>query len=84
MRDTFYIHAGPTNVNESYWGSAGCAEVVGNFDKFKEDIKHLSGSREPQANGAILEAVRNKRLWVQVDPASAPNLRANVVGEVTR
>ena len=82
MRGSFYIHAGPQTLAEEGWGSAGCVEIVGNFDEFKDDIQFLSGSATPDARGAILELVKAKKLFIQVDHATPPNLKSKVVKEV--
>lgn len=82
MRDSFLIHAGPKVLTEHGWGSAGCVEVVGDFDKFRDDIKMLSGFAKPRAHDAILEMVRARTLFVQVNNATPPDLKASFVREV--
>lgn len=81
MRDSFLIHAGPRNLQESGWGSAGCVEIVGNFDDFKKDIADLSGSSKKNAGDAITELVKVERLFVKVDYATPPNIKKNFAGE---
>ena len=82
MRDFFYIHAGPQSLSEHGWGSAGCVEIVGNFDKFKDDIKLLSGSTKSLVREAILELVKAKKLFIQVKYATPPDIKSNFVREV--
>lgn len=77
----FLVHAGPLSVTDSGWGAAGCVEVIGMFDQFKNQLRDLSGSKHTDANKAILELVKARKLFVQVDYAAAPNLKATVNGE---
>jgi hypothetical protein len=73
---SFLIHAGPNSLSESGWGAAGCVEIIGNFDDFKNDIRDLSGSSAAEASAAILELVHHHHLFVEVQYALPPNLRA--------
>ncbi|MES2590327.1 MAG: hypothetical protein V4608_00490 [Bacteroidota bacterium] len=84
IKGNFLIHAGPETIDESGWGAAGCVEIIGNFDLFKEDIKLLSGSTETNAHDAILKLVAAKKLFVRVDLAVAPKLKNFLWGEVER
>ena len=77
IKDNFLIHAGPQNLFEAGWGGAGCVEIIGDFDKFKEDIRNLSGSNKKNHHEAILELVKAKKLFVQVDFAVPPDLKKN-------
>ena len=83
LRNSFLIHAGPPTLGQPDWGwgSAGCVEIVGNFNKFKADIQQLSGSRKPNVDAAIQELVKARKLWVQVQLARPPKLRQKRVGE---
>ena len=75
MRDSFLIHAGPRNLQESAWGSSGCVEIIGNFDDFKKDIAELSGSSKQNAGDAISELVSARKFYVQVDHAVPPPIK---------
>lgn len=75
LKDSFLIHAGPQTLNESGWGSAGCVEIIGNFDSFKEDIKRISGSPQAKAHDAILELVKAGKLYVEVEYDLPPNFK---------
>lgn len=79
--NSFLIHAGPVNIHDYRWGGAGCVEIIGNFDNFKNDIKILSGSSQTSSHQAILELVAARKLYVQVNYASPPNLKENYWGE---
>lgn len=68
----FLIHAGPKNLNDSGWGSAGCIEIIGDFNKFKQDIMLLSGSKKKDPDDAILELVKAKKLFINIEPAQSP------------
>ncbi len=75
IRDTFYIHAGPSHIGASGWGAAGCVEIIGNFDKFKQDIRDLGGiSNSVEAGAAIADMVRKGKLYVEVKYAAPPTL----------
>ena len=70
---TFYIHAGPQKLDEWGWGSAGCIEVIGNFDAYKKDIATLGGlSGNP--DDAIEKLVRSKKLFYDIKAATPPKL----------
>lgn len=77
----FLIHAGPEDLNATnfLWGGAGCVEVIGQFNLFKEDIRQLSGSSETDADEAILELVKAKKLFVTIQATTPPNYKA--IGE---
>lgn len=72
---SFLIHAGPESIIEWRWGGAGCVEIIGRFDKFKDDIKELSGSTKPNEDDAILELVKKKKLYVQIDHVLPPKIK---------
>lgn len=69
----FYIHAGPQKLSEWGWGSAGCIEVIGNFDTWKKDIATLGGL-SGNADDAIETLVKAKRLHYDVKAATPPRL----------
>lgn len=76
MRGNFLIHAGPRTRFASGWGSAGCVEIIGNFDKFKADIRDLAGIKPAILPGAALtQLVANKKLFVEVQYATPPNFK---------
>ncbi|MBX3231272.1 MAG: hypothetical protein KIT84_10045 [Labilithrix sp.] len=83
VKGAFYIHAGPASVDDYGWGSAGCVEIIGNYDDFKNDILELAGS--PAANGSprtindgIGALIRARKLFVTYEAAARPNLRASL------
>jgi len=77
LKSTFYIHAGPEDLRNIGWGSAGCVEIIGSFNKFKEQIKELSGSTKDNADGAISELVSNRKLYITVEHAIPPQIEKN-------
>lgn len=68
----FYIHDGPSVLSQPGWGAAGCVEIVGNFEDFKNDIKLLSGSTKSSAHDAIEELVNAGRLDVEIEEETNP------------
>lgn len=77
---SFLIHAGPINLEDPGWGAAGCIEIVGDFAEFKKDLKMLSGSTAQTADQAILDMVKQQKLFVIVEAAVPPDFRQRVVG----
>jgi len=82
IKGNFLIHAGPTSLLDSGWGAAGCVEIIGNFDKFKDDINKMSGLNKTNSHDAIITLVKAKKLFVQVDFAATPNLKSKFKKEV--
>lgn len=76
LKDSFYIHAGPADLNDYGFGSAGCVEIIGNFDTFKSNIQSLSGSAGADSDAAIQDLVNNKKLIVVIQGATAPNIKS--------
>ena len=61
IKNSFLIHAGPQNLHDFGWGSAGCVEIIGDFGKFKKNIRDLAGiSSATEAGTAISNLVQNK------------------------
>jgi hypothetical protein len=81
IKGNFLIHAGPEYLHKSTWGGAGCVEIIGNFDLFKQDIRILGNSILVNNHQAILELVRKRNLFVKIDYATSPNFKKAVVGE---
>lgn len=87
VKGAFYIHAGPENLSDAGWGSAGCVEIIGNFDDFKKDVLELSGATPAPGNAAALNAavgrlVSARKLFVTYESATRPNLRAALSRQV--
>ncbi|MEW4488627.1 hypothetical protein AB1L42_11125 [Thalassoglobus sp. JC818] len=70
----FYIHAGPQKLSDWGWGSAGCVEVIGNFDGYKKDIAALGGV-SGNVDDAIAKLVSWKKLYYDFKAATPPKLR---------
>lgn len=81
LRNSFLIHAGPQSISNIGWGSAGCVEIIGNFNHFKNDIRDLSGASSSLTHSALLELVKARKLFVEVEKALPPNIKNNYYGE---
>lgn len=77
IKGHYLIHAGPRTLHEYAWGAAGCVEIIGDFNSFKEDIKRISGSVRRTADGAISELVRLGKLFVKIEYAKPPKFKNN-------
>ncbi len=64
-------------------GAAGCVEIIGSFSEFKNQIKELSGSTQADADSAISELVSDKKLYIEIEYATPPNIRENFYKEVS-
>jgi len=82
IKGNYLIHAGPQTMSESGWGAAGCVEIIGNFDKFKDDIRLMSRSIRRSSHRAIIDLVKAKKLFVKVEYAPRPNIRGYFYKEV--
>lgn len=81
VKGSFYIHAGPESIEDYGWGSAGCVEILGDFDAFKKDILELAGSPAAKGDAAALHSgigalVQARKLFVTYEAAARPNLQA--------
>lgn len=83
LKGTFYIHAGPEDLTHIGWGAAGCVEIIGSFSEFKDQVKELSGSTQVDADSAISELVFYKKLYIEIEYAAPPNIKANFYKEVS-
>lgn len=88
VKGGFYIHAGPESLKDAGWGSAGCVEILGNFDAFKKDILELAGSPDARGDAATLNAgvgrlVAARKLFVTYEAAARPNLRASYSRQIS-
>lgn len=82
IKGSFLIHAGPATIDEIGWGSAGCIEVIGDFNLFKEDIRDLSGVSITDADEAILYMVKKRKLFITLEKAARPNLKTKLFREI--
>lgn len=82
IRGNFLIHAGPKNLSEKGWGAAGCVEIIGNFDDFKNDIKKFSELKTKSSHDAISALVKARKLFVEVKYAPTPNLKSKFWKEI--
>jgi hypothetical protein len=76
VHDTFYIHAGPASPSDVGFGSAGCIEIIGNFDIFKDAIVRMSGIVGLARDGAITQLVKERKLVVEVQQARVPDIKS--------
>ena len=73
IRNNFLVHAGPSNLSDIGWGSAGCVEVIGDFGQFKRDIRNLAGINAATTEDAALSnLVRNKKLFIELEYDTPP------------
>jgi len=80
IRNNFLIHAGPKDLMDVGWGSAGCVEIIGDFGKFKQDIRDVAGiSNTVEAGKAIESMVKHKKLYVEIEKDTPPSFRNHVV-----
>jgi hypothetical protein len=72
---TFYIHAGPSSLSDYGFGSAGCIEIIGNYEEFKQAIAQISGISGLSSNNAIQKLVNERKLVVVIKQARVPDTR---------
>lgn len=77
----FYVHAGPASLQDVGFGSAGCIEIIGNYDDFKKAITDLSGLTGT-LDAAIQQLVNEKKLTVHIQAAAAPDIRKNLTRKI--
>ena len=78
VQDTFYIHAGPASLQDVGFGSAGCIEIIGDYDVFKQSIAELSGLSPTPSDSAIRQLVDGKNLIVTIQLATPPDIKNSV------
>lgn len=79
--NAFYIHAGPADLFDIGFGSAGCIEIIGNYDDFKSDIESLSGHKG-SSDDAILALVKNRKLIVKIEGTNVPDIKSKFTREL--
>ncbi|HEU5135734.1 MAG TPA: hypothetical protein VFU13_11365 [Steroidobacteraceae bacterium] len=82
MEGAFYIHGGPASEKDIGFGSAGCVEIIGDYDVFKLQIAELSGLGTTAVDDAIARLVTERNLLVVVAAARAPDIRASYTREI--
>jgi len=83
LKGAFYIHAGPADLNNIGFGSAGCVEIIGDFNDFKNNIKAISGCNSlNNSDDAIKQLISDKNLIVIIEKASVPNIKNNFTREI--
>ena len=82
IQDTFYIHAGPASLLEYGFGSAGCIEIIGNYDNFKNAIAELSGVSKTTSDNSIDRLVKARKLIVSIQAAAAPDIKSAYIRKV--
>jgi hypothetical protein len=75
VHKTFYIHAGPATPSDVGFGSAGCIEIIGNFDTFKDAIARMAGITGMQRDAAIAQLVKERKLVVEIQQARVPDIK---------
>lgn len=81
LKGSFLIHAGPEDLSNIGWGAAGCVEIIGSFNEFKNEIKELSGSQDYDADNVLGEMVNQRKLFIEIEYAMPPNIRENFYKE---
>ncbi len=85
LKGSFYIHAGPGILDDVGFGSAGCVEIVGNYDTFKFDIASLAGATSPaDSDNTIQNLVSERHLTVVIEAATAPDIKSLFSRKVSR
>ena len=82
IKDAFYIHGGPADYNNVGFGSAGCVEIIGDYDDFKANIAALSGSSLSDSDDAIEALVSGRKLFLILEEIPLPNIKSNFTREV--
>lgn len=75
VHETFYIHAGPASSADVGFGSAGCIEIIGDYNLFKKAIAKLSGLSSETPDSAIQKLVDLRKLIVVIQAATAPDIK---------
>ncbi len=78
----FYIHAGPASLLDVGFGSAGCIEIIGNYNTFKRTIADLAGLFSVPADTAIRQLVNARKLRVTIQTAVAPDIAKNMTRKI--
>lgn len=79
---SFYIHAGPADLLDYGFGSAGCIEIIGDFDVFKQTIAVFSGVSGGTSDVAIATLVKDRHLSVTIEEAKVPRIETAVTRKV--
>jgi hypothetical protein len=82
VHKSFYIHAGPASLTDVGFGSAGCIEIIGNYDVFKRAIALTAGITTGSSDSAIQQLVKAGKLIVEIQPARVPEIKSNVTRRV--
>jgi hypothetical protein len=82
LHQSFYIHAGPATPSDYGFGSAGCIEIIGNFDTFKDAIVRLSGVVALTRDAAITQLVKERKLVVEIQEARVPDIKTSASRKV--
>ena len=80
LKGNFLIHAGPKDLSQLKWGSAGCIEIIGDFNQFRKDIITLSGYKTTEDIGTAMDYIMKKGyLFVEIIYEAPPILKSNSV-----
>jgi hypothetical protein len=82
VKDAFYIHAGPASLHDVGFGSAGCIEIIGDYNEFKQTIANLAGLSSLPVDTAIRQLVNARKLRVTIQTAVAPDIKKHVTRKV--
>jgi hypothetical protein len=84
LTGSFYIHAGPAIASDFGFGSAGCVEIFGDFDDFKDALASLAGGSAHTSDWAIQELINHHRLIVDIERAAVPDIKSNLTRTILR
>lgn len=77
VHESFFIHAGPASEQDYGFGSAGCIEIIGDFNVFKKAIADLSGLPVGPSDVAIKSLIESQRLVVNIRSTTPPVITRN-------
>lgn len=82
LHGNFLIHAGPRTLADKGWGAAGCVEIIGFFEVFKQDVRALSGQHETALDTALHGLVKAQKLFFEIQKTTRPRLQDRQKGEI--
>jgi hypothetical protein len=82
LEGAFYIHGGPASDIDIGFGSAGCIEIIGDYDVFKAHIAALSGLKAASIDDSIAKLVAERNLLVVMAKAAVPDIKAQFTREI--
>lgn len=75
VHQAFFIHAGPASLEDVGFGSAGCIEILGDYNVFKSTIASMAGLTSVSSDAAIQQLVDAGKLIVTIQEAIVPDIK---------